>query len=181
MTYQIKKSILRGIDFSLLVNDYITELKAYDKHMKFVESGKADPYPAPDAPTEVKEAVRMPEMIADYEIVDDDSTPAQILADKKNELTYEVGTLEHQAIETVLPQRKMRLHNIELTDIHAAIAKRSRFKRTPTKDEAKKLDKNQEISNKLYQIGKHGALLTAEIEDLTEQTIDAWKPIKFPV
>lgn len=124
MTVVIKRSQIRGMDFPLMVDIHAREMAAWTAHMRMVQQGKADPYPAPQAPPIVESAVRQvprangdTDFNSDYTIEEDDPTPMQVHAGRKNALMSEVTRMEHEAYDAVLAPGKRRLYNLRHTEV----------------------------------------------------------------
>lgn len=143
--------------------------------------------------------------VADYEIVDDWPTPAQFLAAKKYELLAQVSSAEQVAIASVLPHGKRRLFQMRENDIRfndaklastltagllAAAATAVGLKK-PVDIEAE-LEKRrlpadtsflgEQLQRRLRveAIERAAAQMHHDIEDLTLDTIEAWKITPFP-
>jgi|SRR5882724_6973010 len=106
--------------------------------------------------------------VADYVVIDDTPQPPS-LEDKKNKLMSDLRFAENAAMEKVLPARKIRLAHIKYADALSL----DESVRTATHQE------DIDLIGKVQGIREHYALIAAqaeaEIEDLTEQTIDSWQ------
>jgi hypothetical protein len=166
-------------------------------------AAKHEPYPAPHAHPAVARAVDK-DGNADYKIEDDGPTPAQILAAKKNELTMKLGSAERAASDAAWPIVKRRLDNFRASDIGAAdnaraqemVAKRGLIAKAilGPKDpktafqeavESRPLDDTEFLKShaarhqKIMAIERIAAQAQCDIEDLTAETIGAWKMPDF--
>lgn len=143
---------------------------------------------------------------ADYMIVEDGPTPAQILHAKKNELLGAVARAETDAIAAVIPAGKRRLMNLRENDIRSAdsvFAASLTPRNVVTKaaeavgivkpiDIGALIDANRPAADTAFladqakrtaaidAIQRAGAQMQADIEDLTSDNVDAWTMSKFP-
>lgn len=139
--------------------------------------------------------------LADYQIIDDGPTPAQVLAKRKNELLNAVSIAETAAISAVVPPGKMRLLNMRENDIRdadeAAFAAKvkpgilakmatsvglSAATDLPTRPQADTdhLEQQADRRRRIDLIQRAAAKMHSDIEDLTIETVDAWKMPAFP-
>ncbi|KGT77316.1 hypothetical protein MA20_22225 [Bradyrhizobium japonicum] len=82
-----------------------------------------DPYPRPQATPTVESAVRFDgeKFIVDFEIVDDDPTPEQVLGEKKQRFVAAIGLAEQAALDKAqLPPGKVRLNQVQIAAYQAA-------------------------------------------------------------
>ena len=107
--------------------------------------------------------------VADFEVVNDDPTPEQVLRTKKDALIHRVHQDEEAAKRRVaLPLGKLRLAALREHD-YLAIAEEDR-----TPDQIAHIDAQAAISSKMDAIYRVGAEATSEIEDLTADNIDSF-------
>lgn len=76
MTLQILRSQLAGVsesDFELVVRTHAENLRAFEQHMEHIRAGSKEhqPYPPPHSLPIVDRAVRRPDFVPDYRIIDD--------------------------------------------------------------------------------------------------------------
>lgn len=108
--------------------------------------------------------------VADFEIVNDDPTPEQVLRTKKDELIQRVHQDEEAAKrEAMLPVGKIRFAALKEHD-YLAISEKDR-----TPDQIAHIEAQAAIQTKLATIYRTGAEATSEIEDLTADNIDSFK------
>jgi hypothetical protein len=109
-------------------------------------------------------------VIDDYEIVDDRPS----LRSRKDALIHQVSERERELMSASMPAGKRRLAGLRAHEIRQKPeAERSDADRQFLADTEARLHRETAI-------GRHAAELQAAIEDLTEQTIDAWQPAPFP-
>jgi hypothetical protein len=80
------------------------------------------PYPPPEAHPMVDSAIAINskgEYVADYEIVNDDPKPDQLLAARKEALTREIVLAEKLAVDKIMSPNKRRLVEMAVGDVHA--------------------------------------------------------------
>lgn len=169
--------------FDAAVDAHARELEAYEKHAALVAKGKADPYPPPQAHPLVDAAVkRVPRTMggtkfeSDYRLVDRMPVPAgdaAALAARKIELREDVARLEREAVHAILPLGKWRLASIR-ANIAAAKAENNR-----TTEDSELLDDERTRREALAAVQLHHAELEAEIEDLTDKTVNDWMPAPY--
>lgn len=163
-------------DFEMCVQVHAADLRAHDAHMQKVANGVDDhvAYPPPVALQIVDQCIRRPDLVPDYEIVDDSPTPAERLRAARHERRGELATLEANARAAVVPHGKLRARSIREADVRALPEKkRSRV-------DAAFLREQEDIAAKFEAIHRHGAKLEAEIEDLDEEALKSWRPVPFP-
>jgi hypothetical protein len=210
MTFKIAKSIADTFpNFEPMVAAYAAELRHWRAHMKRVAEDEARgapaaerhmAYPRPDTHQTIMAAVNENDE-ADYQIVDDGPTPAQILAAKKGDLAHLVSVAEAAAIAAVVPVRKQRLFNLRENDIRAADSKiaqdiekpgllasaasaiglsspvdiAAEIERQRPAADTQHLNDQADRRRKINAIERAAAQMHADIEDLTVETIDAWQ------
>lgn len=176
---------------------------AADEKAGVIGIEKHAPYPRPTHHPLVEAAVNENDEV-DYVVEDDGPTPAQILEAQKAKLIADVGSAERAAIEAVVPLGKQRSFNIRENDIRVADAKFAPPKRSlleaaktsvglaPKVDITAEIEKarppadtqfladQQARRTKVEMILRAGAVMLSEIDDLTAETIDAWKMPDFP-
>ena len=106
----------------------------------------------------------------DYEIVDDRPS----LRSRKDALIHEVNRQEHALLVASMPPGKRRLDGLHAGDlVRKPPAERSAAER-------KFLAERDARHAREEAIARHAAQLMSDIEDLTEETIGAWKSAPFP-
>lgn len=139
--------------------------------------------PAPGAPHPLVEAavLRVPpagpdDFVLNYEVVDDTPSPPPppTFEEKKAALVGLVARLEREAVAIVIPPTKARLLGMELQRAHS-----KKPEERTTEDQGVIAAHNERMS-KIEPLQFHAAKLMADIGDLTEANIDAWKPKPFP-
>lgn len=205
MTLKVPKSQVEGIDFAAAVEEHVAALRAHEEHMAKVraEEGKKpeereyEAYPAPTAHPLVDGAVRRVEgggFAADYVVEDDGPTAEERFARKRNDLLSAVTSAETKARAAVIAPGKVRLHAIKVADLAAKARERDRVKllrrENPgdavadapqmTADDQRFAAEAEAIEKRLDAINRHGAMMHAEIDDLTAETVDGWTMKEFP-
>jgi hypothetical protein len=108
--------------------------------------------------------------IVDYEIVDDRPS----LRARKDALINEVTREEHALLTASMPPGKRRLDALKAGDLlRKPEAERSPEERMFLAERAARHAREEAIQ-------RHAAQLMSDIEDLTDETIGAWKPSPFP-
>jgi len=202
MTHTVGKSRIPNAKvFADQVDAYAAEMTQWSAHMVEVTAGNAQAYPPPNPAPDIAAAVRRNvakdgtvTFVPDYEIVDDGPPPELLLLQKKGALFNVVAGMERMAGNAVLPIGKRRLQNILLrpalikkATLDGEAAQRAagieiKVKTKPlTDDEQSLLDEADSIKSKMDAIDLHAAEMLSEIEDLTLDTIDGWKPTPFTV
>jgi len=186
MTYQIKKSTIQnaGLDeatFRTAVQDHITALETYNEHVANVEKNPEEfqAFPPPVAATEIMSAISK-DLVPDYEVIDD---LAVSLSDRKEELMGRIARAEQAAKLSVLPRGKRRLQGIlqgEALQLLGSKEVAGDLTKLPASDRAI-IETSGNVTEQDAAIEKHGATLMAEVDDLSEETIDAWAIRPFPV
>lgn len=133
-----------------------------------------EPYPAPIAHPDIVAAVKTDiaadgnvTYVPDFEIVNDDPTPEQILAAKKEALFHAVSQAEAVAIDAVqLPPGKRRHANIREADIRA--------KDHQAAADTQHLADQESRRAKVDAIARKAAQVMSDVEDLTVETVDAF-------
>lgn len=106
----------------------------------------------------------------DYEIVDDRPT----LRARKDTLIHEVSRQEHALLVASMPPGKRRLDGLKAGDLlRKPEAERSDAERAFLADRDARHAREEAIA-------RHAAQLMSDIEDLTDETIGAWKSAPFP-
>src|SRR6185437_15000897 len=129
---------------------------------------------------------------ADFEIVDDGPTAEQKLASRKMELLGEVSEAEKAAVFAVMPFGKRRLLAIREREIllseqtikQGFLAKMiGKTSRDPAQDrtpaDAQFMAEQQDRRDRITAIERAAAQAMSDIEDLTLDTIGAWKCPSF--
>lgn len=185
--------------------DYFDFAKEEDPAAAFAAAGAAwgelhkahlDPYPRPNALVDVEAACRFDgeKFVEDYEVINDDPTPEQILRRKKDDLICKVQAAENVAIDKVrLPPGKQRLVNMvmaQITDADDTIA-RNILKNSTEEEKAnlnladeiakrrspehkKQLEEIEQRTKTISNIELQAALAMSEIEDLTTDNVDGY-------
>lgn len=172
------------------------------------KNGVTDPllrhvaYPRPMSHPMVEAAVNEND-VADFEIVDDGPTPEQALAAKRNDLFAAVSRAEIEAIAMIVPPGKARSFAFRETDIRNTDAKAyekpgvlakaaSAIGITKPADILAEIEKNRPAEDtkfladqadrrrRVAAIERAAAQMHSDIEDLTLDTVDAWKMPPFP-
>ena len=156
-----------------LLPDFEARVKAFIQakldHQKTVD------VPAPQEHYLVRAAVkRVPregepdDYATNYEIVE------PTLEEKKKDLDHELHKARDAALHAKLSPSKRRLLWHHVSD---AVAKQPE-----DHNEAERLilAKRDEIIKHDHKVERHAAKLHAQVEDLTEATVDSWKPEPFP-
>jgi hypothetical protein len=134
--------------------------------------------PAPTAPAMIENLVkRVPpagpdEFVADYQIIDD-TPPPKSLAERKGELLSMLAREEQDALNAVLSPAKRRLLGMEVARVSGIQADQR------SKSDKAILEESVRIARLGQAIQLHGAKMMAEVEDLTEETIEGWSPKEF--
>lgn len=206
MTFQIRKDQLpcSRNAFAAAVEAHAAALNEYRAHLRGVAEDAENPnlqpderrvaFPGPDAPNLVKNAITLDgatdQYVPDYELV------GPPLAEKKQALFAEVSKMEAEAIEANIPQAKRRHWQFRMQDIAALDA--DAFKAARTVDPSASLERLQEVvarcrhpedaafltvheerATKEAAIQRWAAKLHADIDDLTEETVDSFVVTPF--
>jgi len=133
--------------------------------------GKARPTAHPlveRAITRIQTKGQPDKYVADFIIVDD-TPPPPSLEDKKNKLISDLRFAENTAMEKILPARKIRLAHIKCADAM------SLDESVRTAEHNKDIALIVTVQGVREQYALIAAKAEADIEDLTEQTIDNWQ------
>ena len=166
-------------DFALCVQKHADDLRTHDAHMAEIAAGDKDrvPYPPPSSLELVDRCVRRPDLVADFEVVDDTPpgpTEEERLQTARAARRGEVARLEAAAEATIIPPGKVRAHNIRVADaLHVPEGKRS-------KADVAFLREHEAVGKRIDAIHRHGAKLEAVIEDMDEEALKTWQPEPFP-
>jgi hypothetical protein len=134
--------------------------------------------PAPTAPAMIENLVKrvppkgMDEFVADYVIVDD-SPPPKSLAERKGELLALLAREEQAALEAILSPAKRRLLGMEVQRV-SMLKTEDR-----TKTDKAVLEESVRVAKLSQEVQLHSARMMAEVDDLTEETIEDWAPKEF--
>jgi len=109
-------------------------------------------------------------VVEDYAIVDDRPS----LRARKDALIHEVSREEHALMVASMPPGKRRLDGLTAGDL----LRRPETERSTA--ETAFLAERDTRHVREDAIGRHAAQLMSDIEDLTDETIGAWKPAPFP-
>lgn len=199
MTMKILKSAIAGIpDFPGAAAAHAVEMKHWRAHMQRVKDDEANgvtgidkhmPHPRPNAHPIVESAVDENDEL-DFEIVDDGPTPEQILAAKKAVLLRAVGEAEQLAKQEIVPPGKARLLDLREFDIMAGQPRVGMLKKvavavglasmeTFSPEDQKHLDEQADRRQRMAAVDRQAAQAMHDIENLTLETIDAWKMPTF--
>lgn len=158
-------------DFDQAVADYIKALEAH-RH--------TEDQPAPTAHPLVERVVlrvqypiedqKPDDFISNYEIIDDTPT----LGERKDALADEVSRRASTAMQVITPTRKANAWAYQLSDV-AAVSEKDR-----TTEHRTFLAQHEARQARTNAVHRHMALMHSEIEDLTEASLDDWKPAPFP-
>jgi hypothetical protein len=108
--------------------------------------------------------------IVPYEVVDDRPS----LRARKDALIHDVGREEHALLVASMPPGKRRLDGLKAGDVlRKPATERSDAERKFLADRDARHTREDAIQ-------RHAAQLMSDIEDLTEETIGAWKMTPFP-
>lgn len=155
-------------------------------------------YPNPETGELVTEPVGEPvkfigsekpdDFVPEYEIVDD-TPPPPTLDERKMALVSHVAELAHKAVHVIEPPLKRNLFAFQLTDAQRAVDTLHNQVRSgaitqsdfelmvaPHRSAAAK---HNERTDKVQAIYRKLAQAHADIHDLTDATIDEWKPPEF--
>lgn len=198
MTCRILKSqMFEGFDVA--VAEHALNMRNWRAHMARVDEDKTKPdlpaierhiaYGRPVAPELVEAAVNENGKV-DYELVDDGPSSEQVFAAKKNELLGLVTAVEQQAKHAVLPRGKHRLFAMREADIRSGTPKPGMLKsiatavgltsiEEPSPEDKQFLEDQIARRARISAIERAAAQAHSDIEDLTLETIDAWKMPDF--
>lgn len=185
MKQRFPLSAVRGVDVGGAVAAFLAEHAHWREHMRNVaadaekapEERTYQAYPAPVPSRLVAQAVEWDAAgvpSENFEVFDDGPTPEEVLAKKRSDLAAAVNLAETAARAAVLSPGKARLHWIKVSDVAAKKAEER------TDDEKRFFAAAIEIEKRLDAINRHGAMMHAEIEDLTAETVDGWTMKEFP-
>lgn len=178
--HQILKSLLPTEQhqnaFQRLCNRQIEEMRVWKKQMMNVakDPKKFHPYPSPVAHPDIMASI-VPvgnDFNIEFEIIDD--TPKPSLSEKKSMIARQVMDEASKRQEKILPARKSPLIAIKIAELSSLPEE----ERTP--DQKVFLGQHAAKARVISAIHLHCATLLSGIEDLTEDNIDAWKPMDFP-
>lgn len=190
MTEKILLSELRGVtreDFDLCVQTHARDLREHDEHHTRLALGAEDhvAYPAPSSLSLVDRAIRRPDFVVDYEIVDDTPrapTAEELLAMSRSQRRSELRQMEEAAANAVVAPGKIRAFALREADLRNGLAelRLSEPEATLPKEDEDFLREQEARRAGLLAIHRHGAQLEAEIEDLDEEALKTWQPRPFP-
>lgn len=213
MTHRIPRSAIAP-GFEVAVAAHALEMRNWRAHEAAVVADRTagvEPakrhvsYPRPSAHPMVLASVNENDA-ADYAIVEDGPTPAQILQAKKIELLGAVARAEADAIAAVVPAGKRRLMNLRENDIRiadsafaASLMPRNVVGKVAEAvgivkpiDVAALVEANRPAADTAFladqdkrraaidAIERAAAKMQSDIEDLAPGAIDAWAMSKFP-
>jgi hypothetical protein len=173
---ELNLSYIKALPF-----DFGNAIEAHIKALKAHQTTVGEP--APIAHALVERAVRRvqypidakkpDDFVADYTVVDD-TPPPPTLDQRKTALAVNAQALCQEAMDAASPPLKRRLADMEAGRAMMV----DPAKRTPAQLAA--IAAQQARGVKSEAILFHLATLESQIHDLTEQTIDGWKPAPFP-
>ncbi len=207
MRHKIPQSIANAHgDFAGKVIEYGAELKLWSEHMERVARDEKNPnlvpaarhvaYPRPTADRDIELSVDE-NFQPNFEILDDGLTAEQKLAIKKNTLSNIVTAHENAALEAIVPSLKRRYFAIREAEIirldqsaQQAFLIENGPATTPQQledatlksrsdEDARFMEEQAERNSKMDKIIRAAAKAHHDIEDLTAENIDAWKPVSF--
>ena len=203
MRHKVPKSTSDSFgDFLGKVVAHGAELKQWAEHMdrvardaknpNLVEAARHEPYPRPTAPADIEHSVGE-DFQPNFEIIDDGLTADQKLAIKKNTLFSVVTAMENAALEAIVPSSKRRFFAIRESEVLASdrdaqlrlmdegkpmtrkqlddVALKAR-----SDEDARFMDEQAERRIKMDDIIRRAAKMHHDIEDLTAENVDAYKP-----
>lgn len=190
---KILKSHVVGTNFEVEVARFVALKKEWCEHQAKVEADERNGVTGIAKHVACKPPVAHPliesaidaDGNASYEIVDDGPSPEQKLEFRKSELEQQLQAAETAAIEAIIPRRQIPLLNLREKDIHAAHQDRlqdrgviknimSSAPEMPADDKAF-VEQQQAQRDKVLAIRRMAAQALADIDDLTADTVDAWK------
>lgn len=132
-----------------------------------------------------------------FEVLNDDPTPEQILAEKKLVLIHQISSAEAAAVQSVMPPiGKQRAYNLREADIGAAdVARANKLiadgETDPVKlqkavekgrpaDDTAHLRAQADRRTKVDAIIRAASQMMSDVEDLTIENIDAWRMTPLP-
>lgn len=174
MTIRIDEESLAGFDdFAGRVARHAAAVAEYETHLRGVEEDAANEtlkpeerrvaFPPPSEHPTVEAAVKA----GGYELV------GPSLEVRKQRLCAAVDLMERSGIADVTPDRKRRWFNFRIADIA------SKDDDAVTHEDASFLDDQQARAKREMAVRRWAAKQHHDIDDLTEETIDAWKPEPF--
>jgi len=197
MTVKIDRESIRGMaqDFATAVDAHVAALNEYAAHIKGVAEDAVNPdltpderrvaFPPPSAHDLIECAVRQDgdRFIADYELV------GPSLEVRKQRLCAQVDAAEAAEIAKVMPPRKARHWQMREQDIRTA--DHMRLSNHPVALKPEEINdflakaRPAEDTTFLIEQGRRHATVTAiqrwaakahyDIDDLTDETVEAWK------
>jgi hypothetical protein len=171
MTFQIAKSVINGLPYN-----YADAVEQF-RQAKLAHRFTGDV--APSAPAIIEHAVRRvpregqaDDFVADYTIIED--IPMPTLVERKAALAAGIRNAEAAALATIISPARERLLGLDLNAIYA--------KPEAARSDADRalLAKAADIAARKEIVHRHGAAQEIAVEELTEATIDGWKPVAFP-
>jgi len=171
MTFQIARSVINGLGY-----DYAGAVEAF-RQAKLAHRFTGDI--APSAPAIIEHAVtRVPipgqadDFVTDYDVIED--IPVPTLAERKQALVGAVRAMEAAALARIISPARERLMGLDINAVYV-------------KPEAERSDADRALLCRMSQLAarkevvyRHSAMLEVAVEELTEATIDGWKPADFP-
>jgi hypothetical protein len=170
MTFQIAKSVINGLPYS-----YADAVETF-RQAKLTHRFTGDV--APSAPAIIEHAVRRvqtegqaDDFVADYEIIHD--IPLPTLAERKAALVAAIRSAEAAALAKIISPARERLMGLDLNAVYA------KPEAARTDDDRALLAKAPDIAARKQAVHRHAATQEIAVEELTEATIDGWKPEAF--
>lgn len=173
MTLKINLSDVKALSFSFdgAVDAHINAMKAHQTTI-----GEAAPAAHPLVEQAIRrvqypiEARKPDDFVKDFQVIDDSPS----LEERKTALAQAVHMRATTAIQTIMPPLKQRLREMQYHDALAVkIEDRSSAQKAT-------IAEHQSRTSKISAVMRHLAQQESDIHDLTEDTIDDWKPAPFP-
>lgn len=171
MTVKIMLSAIGDlVAFKALVDDHAAELRQYAEHVAAVKMGEAQGYPPPVANELVDRAVRRPDLVPDFEVVDDVTPPPLSLEEKKQRLHARIRQLESEAMSRDMPVGKRRLLSLKLREALETP------ENARTDDETSIVSSHEDLAKRDRALQRRAAEMQAVVDDLTAEDIDSFEP-----
>lgn len=182
MTFKIDRETLpcSAEDFAAIVDAHAAALNEYAEHLKGVAADEVDlslkleerrvAFPPPEAHELIVRAIRQDgnTFIADYELI------GPSLEVRKQRLSNAVNVLEQAEHDKILPPRKARYLQLLVGEANERLNKG-----IATDEDDRLLTEAAARRKKIDAVERWAAKAHHDIEDLTEETIDAWKLESF--
>jgi hypothetical protein len=154
-------------------------LEAYRQALLAHRSTQGEPAPVPPHPCleafirRVQADGAPDDFVPDADVVDD-TPPPPTLDERRAQLLADVARLESAAIALILPPGKMRLAQMD----YARAGNTPAAERTPEQQAC--IADHAAMRVAIEAVQYHAAVLCAEIDDLTDETVERWRPRPFP-